>query len=116
MAQMKELYSDYYDLIESVEFGNRTPANFEAYTKWVTEHSESFKSMGIDMREMFDQIYDELDQIYSGKSSNPLEAMIKRIVELPNITQGAAQHIINTSVKDNANYQVVGWDKVIYQM
>jgi hypothetical protein len=116
MATMKTLYTEYYDLVESVEFGNRTPENLEAYLKWVEEHTDLFKSMGIDMAEMSDQIYEELDEIYSGKSNSPLEAMIKRIVELPNITQGAAQHIINTSVKNNANYQVIGWDKVTYQM
>lgn len=116
MAQMKELYSEYYDLVESVEFGNRTPQNFEAYQKWVAEHTELFKSMGVHLGELFDQIYEELDQIYSGTSTNSLDAMIKQIVELPNITQGAAQHIIDTSVKASANYEVVGWDKVIYQI
>lgn len=64
MATMKTLYFEYRDLIEQIEFGNRTPESKAAYDKWFAENRANLESMGIHPLDLFDEIYEELRHIY----------------------------------------------------
>lgn len=69
MATLEELLNEYRELVKSIEFGNRTPENWEAYEQWKAENISTFKEYGLHPDDVFDQIWDELDHLFNPRDT-----------------------------------------------
>ena len=64
MAQMKELYFEYQELVEKLKFGERTQELIAEWEQWNTDHKADLAEMGIDTSNLFDSVYQELQHLY----------------------------------------------------
>jgi anion-transporting ArsA/GET3 family ATPase len=111
MAAMKELYFEFYDLIENRDF-KKLPGSDQAFNEWVEKWADEISGTGSDVRDLFEDIHQQLNLMYQAEI--PVTNTLKQLVAvIPQITPEALQAVVNHSVaRMPAHIEITGWDKI----
>lgn len=64
MADLKELLTEYREHVKAIEFNQRTSEAMAEWEEWQQTNAEHLTNLGIDPRELFDQVYQELEHLF----------------------------------------------------
>ena len=65
VTTLQTLLNEYKAVIKPIEFGERTPEQWEAYDQWKQANIHKFTDYGLDPLEVFDELWEELDQLFN---------------------------------------------------
>jgi hypothetical protein len=65
MATLEKLLNEYKAVIKPIEFGDRTPEQWDAYDQWQKANAHKFFEYGLHPLDVFDELWEELDQLFN---------------------------------------------------